>query len=99
MKRQLSELEEIIANKATDKRIHLKNIQAAHEEKAMAPHSSTLAWKVPWTEEPGRLQSMGSLRVGTTERLHFRFSLSCIEEGNGTPLQYPCLENPRDRGA
>ena len=33
-------------------------------EKAMAPHSSTLAWKIPWTEEPGRLQSMGLLRVG-----------------------------------
>ena len=33
-------------------------------EKVMAPHSSTLAWKTPWTEEPGRLQSMGSLRVG-----------------------------------
>ena len=33
-------------------------------EKAMAPHSSTLACKIPWTEEPGRLQSMGSLRVG-----------------------------------
>ena len=33
-------------------------------EKAMAPYSSTLAWKIPWTEEPGRLQSMGSLRVG-----------------------------------
>ena len=33
-------------------------------EKAMAPHSSTLAWKIPWTEEPGRLQSIGSLRVG-----------------------------------
>ena len=33
-------------------------------EKAMAPHSSTLAWKIPWMEEPGRLQSMGSLRVG-----------------------------------
>ena len=32
-------------------------------EKAMAPHSSTLAWKIPWTEEPVRLQSMGSLRV------------------------------------
>ena len=32
-------------------------------EKAMAPHSSTRAWKIPWTEEPGRLQSMGSLRV------------------------------------
>ena len=33
-------------------------------EKEMAPHSSTLAWKTPWAEEPGRLQSMGSLRVG-----------------------------------
>ena len=33
-------------------------------EKAMAPHSSTPAWKIPWMEEPGRLQSMGSLRVG-----------------------------------
>ena len=33
-------------------------------EKAIATHSSTLAWKIPWTEEPGRLQSMGSLRVG-----------------------------------
>ena len=32
-------------------------------EKAMAPHSSTLAWKIPWTEKPGRLQSLGSLRV------------------------------------
>ena len=37
---------------------------AAKPEKAMAPHSSTLAWKIPWTEEPGRLQSMGSLGVG-----------------------------------
>ena len=35
-----------------------------YQEKAMAPHSSTLAWKIPWAEEPGRLQSMGSLRVG-----------------------------------
>ena len=33
-------------------------------EKEMAPHSSTLAWKIPWREEPGRLQSMGSQRVG-----------------------------------
>ena len=65
----------------------------------MAPHSSTLAWKIPWTEEPGRLQSMGLLRVGHTEQLHFHFSLSCIGEGNGNPLQYSCLENPRDGGA
>ena len=55
-------------------------------EKAMAPHSSTLAWKIPWTEEPGRLQSMGSLESDTTERLHFHFSFSCIVEGNGNPL-------------
>ena len=116
-------------------------------EKAMATHSSTLAWKIPWTEEPGRLQSMGSLGVGhdwatslslftsmhwkrkwqaipvflpgeshgwrslvgcslwghkesdTTERLHFDFSLPCIEEGNGNPLQCSCLRNPTDGGA
>ena len=36
----------------------------------MATHCSTLAWKIPWTEEPGRLQSVGSQRVDTTERLH-----------------------------
>ena len=53
----------------------------------MAPHSSTLAWKIPWMEEPD-----------TTERLHFHFSLSCIGEGNGNPLQCSCLENPRDGG-
>ena len=68
-------------------------------EKAMAPHSNTLAWKIPWTEEPGRLQSMGSLESDTNKRLHFHFSLSCIGEGNGNPLQCSCLENPRDREA
>ena len=113
----------------------------------MAPHSSTLAWKIPWMEEPGRLRSRGLLRVGhdwatslslftfmhwrrqwhptpvllpgksheqrslvgcglwgywgsdTTEQLHFHFSLSCVGEGNGNPLQCSCLENPRDGGA
>ena len=54
-----------------------------YSEKATATHSSTLAWKIPWT----------------MERLHFHFSLSCIGEGNGNPLQCSCLENPRDRGA
>ena len=68
-------------------------------EKAMAPHSSTLAWKIPWTEEPGGLQSMESLGTGQTERLHFHFSLSCAGEGNGNPLQCSCLENPRGGGA
>ena len=63
-------------------------------EKAIAPHSSTLAWRIPWMEEPGGLQSMGWL-----ERLHFLFSLSCIREENGNPLQCSCLENPRDSRA
>jgi len=71
---------------------------------AMAPHSSTLAWKIPWTEEPGRLQSLGSWRVGHllsdfTFTFHFHFSPSCIGEGNGSPFRCSCLENPRDRGA
>ena len=64
-------------------------------EKAMAPHSSTLAWKIPWTEEPGRLQSMGSLRVGH----NWATSLSRFGEGNDNPLQCSCLENPRNGGA
>ena len=66
-------------------------------EKAMTPHSSTSAWKIPWMEEPGRLQSR--LESDTTERLDFHFSLSCTGEGNGNPLQCSCLENPKDRGA
>ena len=65
----------------------------------MAPHSSPLAWTIPWMEEPGRLQSMGSKESDTTEQLHFHFSLSCIGEGNGNPLQCSCLENPGDGGA
>ena len=66
-------------------------------EKAMAPHSSTLAWKIPWMEEPGRLQSMGSLRV--EQDWATSLSPSCIGEGNDNPLQCSCLENPRDGGA
>ena len=42
----------------------LRNLHTVLQEKAMAPHSSTLAWKIPWMEDPGRLQSMGLLRVG-----------------------------------
>ena len=64
----------------------------------MATHY-TLAWKILWTEEPGSLQSMGCEESDTTEQLHFHFSLSCIGEGNGNPLQYSCLESPRDGGA
>ena len=68
-------------------------------EKTMAPHSGTFASKIPWAEEPGGLQSMGSRESDMTERLHFHFSLSCIGEGNGNPLQCSCLENPMDGGA
>ena len=125
----------------------IEHFQHRTAEKAMATHSSAPAWKIPWTEEPGRLQSMGSRKVGhdwatslslftfihwrrrwqatpvflsgesqgqgslvgcrlwgraksdTTEWVHFHFSLSCIGEGNGNPLQCSCLENPRDGGA
>ena len=77
------------------KRIKLSLVNWSHLMKAMAPHSSTLVWKIPWTEEPGRLQSMGLLGVGHD----WATSLSGIGEGNGNPLQCSCLENPKDRGA
>ena len=54
-------------------------------EKAMAPHSSTLAWKIPWTEEPGRLQSMGSLRVGPDlSDFTFTFHFHALEKEMAT---------------
>ena len=68
-------------------------------EKAMAPYSSTLAWKIPRMEEPGRLQSMGSLRVGhdwVTSLWLFTFM---HWRRKWQPTQYSCLENPRDGGA
>ena len=68
-------------------------------ERAMAPYSSTLAWKIPWMEEPGRLQSMGSLRVEHDWATSLSLFTPCIGEGNGNPLQCSCLENPRDGGA
>ena len=57
----------------------------------MAPHSSTLAWKIPWTEEPGRLQSMGSLRVGrgrATSLSLFTF-MHWRRKGQPTPVFLP----------
>ena len=52
----------------TTERLHF-HFLLIYMEKEMAIHSSTVAWKVPWTEEPGRLQSMGSLRVGLGSKL------------------------------
>ena len=57
-----SEEEEREERKGKNKRREKKFFNL--DEKVMAPHSSTLAWKIPWMEEPGGLQSMGSLRVG-----------------------------------
>ena len=74
----------------------------------MAPHSSTRVLKNPKIFQARKYHGWRSLegcspwdRWGsdTTEWLHFHFSLSCIGEGNGNPLQYSCLENPRDGGA
>ena len=65
-------------------------------EKATAPHSGTLAWRIPWQRSLVGCSPWGRLGSDTTERLHFHFSLSCIGEGNGNPLQCSCLESPRD---
>ena len=76
----------------------------------MAPHSSTLAWKIPWAEEPGRLQSIGRKEWDMTEGLYFHFSLSCIEKemathssvlawrisGTGEPGGLPSMGSHRD---
>ena len=80
-------------------------------DKEMATHSSILSWRIPWTEEPGRLQSMGSQESDTTEYsthaadARHEGDHSSIpgwgrspREGNGNPLQYSCLGNPTDRG-
>ena len=125
-------------------------VQSLDREDSLGEGTTThsiLAWRTPWIEEHGELQSIGLQRVGhdwsdlacihtlirrkrwhptrvlflpgesygqrslvgcspwghweldTTERLHFHFSLSCIGEANGNPLQRSCLENPRDGGA
>ena len=69
------------------------------QEKAMAPHSSTLAWRIPRQRSLVGCSPWGLGESDTTEGLHFHFSLSRIGEGNGKPLQCSCLENPKDGGA
>ena len=65
----------------------------------MAPHSSTLAWKIPQMEEPGRLQSMGSLRVGHDLATSLSLFTFMHWRRKWQPFQCSCLENPRDGGA
>ena len=65
----------------------------------MAPRSSTLAWKIPWTEEPGGLQAMGSLESDTTEQLHFHFQHhnNGVNSGSlGLPKYGKMLQEPRE---
>ena len=67
-------------------------------EKAMAPHSSTLAWKIPWTEEPGRLQSMRSRRVGqdwATSLSLFTFHFHALEKEMATHFSILAWRIPR----
>ena len=62
-------------------------LRSIYSEKAMAPHSSTLAWKIPWMEEPGRVQSMGLLRVGhdwATSLSLFTFHFHALEKEMAT---------------
>ena len=73
--------------------ISFYNLLIQFREKAMAPHSSTLAWKIPQTEEPGRLQSMESL--SWTQLSSFTFTFMHWRR----KWQPTCLENPRDGGA
>ena len=68
-------------------------------EKAMAPHSSLFPGKSHGWRSLVGFSPWGHEESDMTEWLHFQFSLSCIGEGNGSPLQCSCLENPRDRWA
>ena len=71
----------------------------APSKKAMAPHSSTLAWKIPWTEEPGRLQSTGLLQVGHDWATSLSLYSFMHWRRKWQPTPVSCLENPRDGGA
>jgi len=67
-----------------------------NSEKAEAPTPVLLPGKSPGRSSLVGCSPWGLYELDTTERLHFHFSLSCIGEGNGNPLQCSCLENPRD---
>ena len=68
-------------------------------EKEMATHSNVLAWRIPGTEEPGGLPSMGSQSRTRLKQISSSSSRVSHGEGNGSPLQSSCLENPMDGGA
>jgi len=76
---------------------HVHSMGKAYtSEKAMAPTPVLLPGKSHGPRSLVGCSPWGHKESDTTERLHFQFSLLCIGEGNGNPLQYFCLENPRD---
>ena len=79
--------------------LNFEIISDLQKEKAMVTHSSTLAWKIPWTEEPGRLQSVGSRRVGHDRATSLSLFTFMHWRRKWQPTPCSCLENPRDRGA
>ena len=103
----------VLALAATTKYISANFISATTTLNTNFGHITyTIYWRRQWQPTPvllpgkahGRRRLVGCNSWGrwesdTTEQLHFHFSLSCTGEGNGNPLQCPCLENPRDRGA
>ena len=62
----------------------------------MAPHSSTLAWKIPWTEEPGRRSPWSCTESDRPERLHFHIHFHALEKEMATHSNVLAWENPRD---
>ena len=70
-----------------------------YQRRQWHPTPALLPGKSHGQRSPAGCSPWGRWGSNTTERLHFHFSLSCIREGNGNPLQCPCLENPRDGGA
>ena len=68
-------------------------------EKAMAAHSSTLAWNIPWTEEPGRLQSIGSLSWTRLSYFPFTFHFHALENETATPSSVLAWDKSQGRGS
>ena len=88
---------EHLTSEIRQKPLHLLTILRSYSRRRQwNPTPVLLPRKSHGRRSLGGLQSMGSLESDMTERLHFHFSLSCITEGNGNPLQCSCLENPRD---
>ena len=108
MKRPSTKWEKMFANDMSNKGwMDLEGITSSEIRQ-----SKTNTWRRQWHSTPVHLPGKshgwrslvgyspwGRTESDTTERLHFHFSFSCTEEGNGNPLQCSCLENPRDRGA